>query len=47
MLAALVIETTGTQEYDLNRDSFILRIEDAYGSAAAEEIGRHLPLTIV
>ncbi len=47
MLAALVIETTGTQEYDLNRDSFILRIKDAYGSAAAEEIGRHLPLTIV
>lgn len=47
MLAALVIETTGTQEFDLERSTFISRIEGAYGQAAAEEIGSHLPPTIV
>ena len=47
MLAALVIETTGTQEYSLERGAFLGRIEAAYGGEAAQEIGSHLPSTIV
>lgn len=46
-IAALVIETTGTQEYSLDRDSFVARIAEAYGEAAASEIAGHLPATLV
>ncbi|RMI41045.1 carbohydrate kinase family protein [Streptomyces triticirhizae] len=38
MVATLVIETVGTQEYTLNRGSFIDRFTKAYGIDAAEEI---------
>ncbi|MFL6112084.1 MAG: carbohydrate kinase family protein [Catenulispora sp.] len=42
MLATLVIETVGTQEYDLRRGHFLERFAIAYGDDAAAEVSRHL-----
>ena len=44
LLATYVIESIGTQEYELARSVFLRRIHEAYGPAAAEEIGRHVRL---
>lgn len=44
LLATHVIESVGTQEYELARRAFLRRIRQAYGSEAAEEIGRHVRL---
>ena len=44
LLATHVIESVGTQEYELARRSFLLRIREAYGDQAAEEIGAHVSL---
>lgn len=41
-LAALVIETTGTQEYELDATTFLVRLRDSYGSVAADEVRTHL-----
>lgn len=42
LLAVYVLEITGTQEYVLQRDEFLGRFADAYGSAAAAEVGEHV-----
>ena len=42
MLATLVLETVGTQEYDVRPDVFAKRIEESYGADAADEIRPHL-----
>lgn len=42
MLATLVIETVGTQEYTLRRGPFMERFTKAYGTDAADEVRRHL-----
>lgn len=42
MLATLVIETVGTQEYELRRNHFMERFTKAYGEDAAEEVRAHL-----
>ena len=42
MLATLVIETVGTQEYELRPAAFLRRFEGAYGTAAAADIRAHL-----
>ncbi|MFJ2770120.1 carbohydrate kinase family protein [Streptomyces sp. NPDC087300] len=42
MLATLVIETVGTQEYELKRSNFMDRFTKAYGHEAATEIRAHL-----
>ncbi|WP_405781402.1 carbohydrate kinase family protein [Streptomyces sp. NBC_00859] len=42
MLATLVIETLGTQEYTLRRANFMDRFTKAYGHDAAEEVRTHL-----
>jgi adenosine kinase len=42
MLATLVIETTGTQEYELRRTHFMDRFTKAYGHEAAAEVQAHL-----
>lgn len=47
MIASLVIETTGTQEYDLDRDEFISRLAGVYGDTAAQEIADHVPANVV
>jgi adenosine kinase len=44
LLATHVIESVGTQEYELASRSFLLRIREAYGDQAAEEIGAHISL---
>ncbi|GGK66525.1 putative adenosine kinase CbhK [Nocardia camponoti] len=38
LVAVLVLETTGTQEWTLNRDEAIERLTKAYGADAADEI---------
>ena len=42
LLATLVLETVGTQEYRLDRAAALRRVADAYGDEAAAEIGHHL-----
>ncbi len=42
MLATLVIETVGTQEYTLHRNHFMDRFTKAYGHEAAAEVRTHL-----
>ncbi|MEO8517594.1 MAG: carbohydrate kinase family protein [Dermatophilaceae bacterium] len=42
MLATYVVETVGTQEYELRRGHFLDRFAQAYGAAASEEIAPHL-----
>ncbi|MEV1008994.1 carbohydrate kinase family protein [Streptomyces sp. NPDC049881] len=42
MVATLVIETVGTQEYTLARDAFMERFTKAYGDDAAAEVRAHL-----
>ena len=42
MLATLVIETVGTQEYQLHRAHFMDRFTKAYGHEAAAEVQSHL-----
>ncbi len=44
LLATLVVETVGTQEYDYDRAVFLDRLGEAYGADAADEIGQHLPV---
>lgn len=41
-IAASVVETTGTQEYVLERESFLDRVEATYGVAARDDIGAAL-----
>jgi adenosine kinase len=42
MVATLVIETVGTQEYTLRRGTFMDRFTKAYGADAADEVRAHL-----
>ncbi|MCZ9340840.1 PfkB family carbohydrate kinase, partial [Streptomyces sp. TRM76130] len=42
MLATLVIETVGTQEYQLRRGHFMERFTKAYGDEASAEVREHL-----
>ncbi|GII21969.1 kinase [Planosporangium mesophilum] len=42
LLATLVLETVGTQEYSVRGDEFIKRIAESYGDEAATEIAPHL-----
>ena len=42
LLATYVIETVGTQEYELARQRFLGRIAQAYGDVAAADIEPHL-----
>lgn len=39
LVAVLVLETVGTQEWSLDRDDAVKRLADAYGTDAADEIG--------
>jgi adenosine kinase len=42
MLATYVVETVGTQEYELGRRRFLDRFTHAYGADASAEIEPHL-----
>jgi adenosine kinase len=46
LLATLVIETVGTQEYDLARRHFVQRLGEAYGADAADEVAPLLGVTV-
>jgi adenosine kinase len=43
LVAALVLETVGPQEYEIKNDFFAKRLADSYGDDAAAEIHSHLP----
>lgn len=43
LLATLVLETVGTQEYEVRPDLFVKRLAESYGEAAADEVRVHLP----
>ncbi len=45
LMATYVIETVGTQEYDLGRADFLRRLAAAYGPAAAADVEPHLRTT--
>lgn len=47
MMATLVLETAGTQEYEFDRDVFLTRLAESYGLAAAGEIRRHWPAIVL
>lgn len=42
MLATLVIETVGTQEYELRPHDFLQRFVAAYGDEAGADVRAHL-----
>jgi adenosine kinase len=42
LLATLVLETVGPQEYLVQSDEFVKRIAESYGDDAADEIRPHL-----
>ena len=42
MLAAYVVETVGTQEYDFTPSEFVKRVEESYGVEAATDLAPHL-----
>lgn len=42
MLATYVIETVGTQEYEISAADFVARYREAYGEAAAAEVEPHV-----
>jgi adenosine kinase len=43
MLATLVLETVGTQEYVVRADEFVKRLAESYGDDAATEVRPYLP----
>jgi adenosine kinase len=46
LIAALVLETVGPQEYDVKPDYFLKRLADSYGDEAAADVLPHLPATV-
>lgn len=42
MMAMLVLETVGTQEYQVRADEFVKRLGESYGDIAAAEVRPHL-----
>ncbi|OLB79548.1 MAG: carbohydrate kinase family protein [Actinobacteria bacterium 13_2_20CM_2_71_6] len=43
LVATLVLETVGTQEYVVRADEFVKRLAESYGDAAAEEVAPFVP----
>jgi Sugar kinases, ribokinase family len=43
LLAALVLETVGTQEYAIRPDEFLKRLAESYGDTSADEVAPFLP----
>jgi adenosine kinase len=44
LLATLVLETVGTQEYEVRPDLFVKRLAESYGDTSADEVRPHLGL---
>jgi adenosine kinase len=45
VMAALVLETTGTQEYTFDPADFLTRLASSYGTAAADEAAASMSRT--
>ncbi len=45
LLATLVLETVGTQEYQVKNADFLERLAESYGDDAAADVSDHLPVT--
>ena len=45
LVATLVLETVGTQEYVIRADEFLKRLAESYGDPAAEEIAPFVPVS--
>jgi adenosine kinase len=45
LLATLVLETVGTQEYQVKKPSFLDRLAESYGDDAAADVEPHLAAT--
>jgi adenosine kinase len=45
LLATYVIETVGTQEYELGQERFLARLQQAYGPESVAEVAPHLRCT--
>jgi adenosine kinase len=43
LLATMVLETVGTQEYQIRTEDFLKRLRASYGDGAADEVAPHLP----
>lgn len=43
LLAAYVLETIGTQEYEVDTEDVLRRMAQAYGDTAAADLEAHLP----
>jgi adenosine kinase len=43
MIATLVLETVGTQEYEVRPDIFLKRLAESYGDECAADVRPHLP----
>jgi adenosine kinase len=46
LVAALVLETVGPQEYTIKADEFLKRLADSYGDQAATDIQPFLPAAV-
>jgi adenosine kinase len=46
LLATLVLETVGTQEYTVHPDEFAKRLADSYGDEVADDVRSHLSLPV-
>jgi adenosine kinase len=42
LLAAYVLETVGTQEYEIKPETFVARLAESYGADAADDVAPHL-----
>jgi adenosine kinase len=42
LIATMVLETVGPQEYDLRRSAFLDRLARSYGDAAVADVEPHL-----
>ncbi|RJL31432.1 carbohydrate kinase family protein [Bailinhaonella thermotolerans] len=42
LMAVYVLETVGTQEYQLGQERFLTRLAEAYGQEAADEVAQHV-----
>ena len=45
MIATLVLETVGTQEYEVRPDVFVKRLAESYGDDCAAEVRPFLPVS--
>jgi adenosine kinase len=45
LVAALVLESAGAQEYEIRTEVMLKRLAESYGDECADDVGRHLPVS--